>query len=53
MFAAAAIGALLTVAEPEGEVPPPVPDVAAITHRLDEAIDRLERMLVLPGPVAQ
>lgn len=50
MFAAAAIGALLTVADPESEVSPEFPDVEGITHRLDEAIGRLERMLVLPEP---
>jgi AcrR family transcriptional regulator len=50
MFAAAAVGALLTIAEPEAEEPPAYPDVAGMTHRLDDAIARLEQMLVLPGP---
>ncbi len=49
MFAAAAIGALLTVSEPEDDGWPMSPDVGTITQRLDEAIDRLEGMLVLPG----
>jgi AcrR family transcriptional regulator len=50
MFAAAAIGALLTVADPEGELSEPFEDVAGMTRRLDDAIARLERMLVLPEP---
>jgi AcrR family transcriptional regulator len=48
MYAAAAVGALLTVSEAEGSTT--YTDVDAMTHRLDEAIDRLERMLVLPEP---
>lgn len=52
MFAAAAIGALLTVSEPDGQEWPTSPDVKALAHRLDEAIDRLEKMLVLPEPPA-
>ena len=48
MFAAAAIGALLTVAEPEGEETPTFTDVEAITHRIDDAIGRLTTMLVMP-----
>jgi AcrR family transcriptional regulator len=50
MFAAAAIGALLTVSEPDGDDWPTSPDLREITRRLDGAIDRLERMLVLPAP---
>jgi AcrR family transcriptional regulator len=50
MFAAAAVGAMLTVADPEGTDHMPLLDLEAITHRLDEAIARLERMLVLPEP---
>lgn len=46
MFAAAAVGALLTVSE--GEDTPTYTDVDAMTHRLDEAIARLETMLVMP-----
>lgn len=48
MYAAATIGALLTVSEPEGETS--YTDSDAMTHRLDEAIGRLEKMLVLPEP---
>jgi len=47
MYAAAAIGALLTVSEQEGSTS--YTDIDAMTHRLDEAITRLETMLVLPG----
>jgi AcrR family transcriptional regulator len=47
MFAAAAVGALLTVSDPESEQVPAL-DVDAITERLDGVILRLERMLVLP-----
>jgi hypothetical protein len=48
MFAAAAVGALLTVADHDlGEIET-MPDVEAFTHRLDAAIARLGRMLVLP-----
>jgi AcrR family transcriptional regulator len=51
MYAAAAVGALLTVADHEFEdVPHAIPDVEAMTQRLDAAITRLERMLVLPEP---
>ncbi|MBO0844143.1 MAG: TetR family transcriptional regulator [Nocardioides sp.] len=48
MYAAAAVGALLTVAEPGEEVAHAIPDVEAMMQRLDAAITRLERMLVLP-----
>jgi hypothetical protein len=51
MFAAAAVGALLTVSDPESEQVPAL-DVDAITQRLDGVILRLERMLVLPEPGA-
>jgi len=55
MFAAAAIGALLTIADHEDGEVLVHPDVSDITDRLDEAIARLQRMLVLPGldPPAQ
>jgi len=52
MFAAAAIGALLTVAHPDLTEVSSVPDLEAITHRLDGAMARLERMLSLPEPGA-
>jgi len=52
MFAAAAVGALLTIADLETADIPLVPDVEEISRLLDEAIDRLERMLVLPEPGA-
>jgi AcrR family transcriptional regulator len=47
MYAAAAVGALLTISEAEGA--PAYTDVEAITRRLDDAIARLSTMLVLPG----
>jgi AcrR family transcriptional regulator len=49
MFAAAAVGALITVSHPEAEAVPSYTDVDAMTHRLDEAIARLRTMLVMPG----
>ena len=51
MYAAAAVGALLTVAHPgEDELAlyATHADVDAMTHRLDEALTRLKTMLVLP-----
>jgi AcrR family transcriptional regulator len=48
MFAAAAVGALLTVADHDLDEIETMPDVEAFTHRLDAAIARLGRMLVLP-----
>jgi AcrR family transcriptional regulator len=48
MYAAAAVGAMLTVVDPEWEEAHATPDVEAMTKRLDAAITRLERMLVLP-----
>ena len=48
MFAAAAVGALLTVSHPEDEEIPSYTDIDAMTRRLDEAITRLKKMLVLP-----
>jgi hypothetical protein len=47
MFAAAAVGALLAIAGHEHDDVSPY-DVDAITRRLDDAIARLEAMLVLP-----
>jgi AcrR family transcriptional regulator len=49
MFAAAAVGALLTVSHHEGDEAAMYTDVDAMSHRLDEAIARLETMLVLPA----
>jgi hypothetical protein len=52
MFAAAAVGALLTIADHESDEIPPY-DIDAMTYRLDDAIARLETMLVLPGKASK
>jgi AcrR family transcriptional regulator len=52
MFAAAAVGALLTIADHEHDDISPY-DVDAMTRRLDDAIARLETMLVLPEKAAK